>query len=137
MDYSLRYGKHREGQVLERSLQLNKTPPSFRPIPNDSVRDIKLSSRFDSKNSGTPFKTDGSACITILACVVTLVKLLSWLSRRFLAFSILKFGGTSVGTGERLIQVSEIVKTITETHNPIVVVSAMSGVKKSMGTTSR
>lgn len=51
--------------------------------------------------------------------------------------AILKFGGTSVGTGERLIQVSEIVKTITETHNPIVVVSAMSGVKKSMGTTSR
>jgi aspartate kinase len=47
------------------------------------------------------------------------------------AVSVLKFGGTSVGSGERILQVAEIVTTIlhgTEEAFPVVVVSAMSGI---------
>jgi aspartate kinase len=51
--------------------------------------------------------------------------------------AVLKFGGTSLGTGERLIQVAQIVKGVTESFLPVVVVSAMSGETKSLGTTSR
>lgn len=50
---------------------------------------------------------------------------------------VLKFGGTSVGTGERLIQVANVVKGVAATFKPIVVLSAMSGQTKSLGTTSR
>jgi aspartate kinase len=49
---------------------------------------------------------------------------------------ILKFGGTSVGTGSRLIQVAKIVKTVELEFAPIIVVSAMSSGTKSQGTTS-
>ncbi|KAH6601694.1 hypothetical protein BASA61_001898 [Batrachochytrium salamandrivorans] len=48
-----------------------------------------------------------------------------------------KYGGTSVGTGERLLQVAAIVKHATQSYRPIVVLSAMSGSEKSQGTTSR
>ena len=50
---------------------------------------------------------------------------------------VLKYGGTSVGTGNRLCHVSSIIKQITtETlQQPILVVSAMSGTLKSQGTT--
>ena len=50
--------------------------------------------------------------------------------------AILKFGGTSVGTGSRLIQVGKIVKTVELEFAPIVVVSAMSSGSKTQGTTS-
>ncbi|KAJ3258472.1 Aspartokinase [Boothiomyces macroporosus] len=50
---------------------------------------------------------------------------------------VLKYGGTSVGSGERLVHVAKVVKNIKETTTPIVVLSAMSGTKKSEGTTSR
>lgn len=49
---------------------------------------------------------------------------------------VLKFGGTSVGTGARLVHVSNIIKGITD-YQPIVVLSAMSGADKANGTTSR
>lgn len=48
---------------------------------------------------------------------------------------VLKFGGTSVGTGKRLLEVSDIVKSYT--GRTVVVLSAMSGSIKSQGTTSR
>jgi aspartate kinase len=51
--------------------------------------------------------------------------------------AVLKFGGTSVGTGERLVQVSQILKDVVSKCRPVVVVSAMSGRTKSLGTTSR
>src|SRR5579859_4048905 len=47
------------------------------------------------------------------------------------AVCVLKFGGTSVGSGERIRRVAEIiVKTLHDPHEafPVVVVSAMSGV---------
>ncbi|KAJ3319482.1 Aspartokinase [Boothiomyces sp. JEL0866] len=50
---------------------------------------------------------------------------------------VLKYGGTSVGSGERLVHVANVVKNIKQTTTPIVVLSAMSGTKKSEGTTSR
>jgi aspartate kinase len=50
---------------------------------------------------------------------------------------VLKYGGTSVGTGERLLHVANVVKEITKTSRPIVVLSAMSSSQKRMGTTSR
>ncbi|KAJ3364099.1 Aspartokinase, partial [Kappamyces sp. JEL0680] len=53
------------------------------------------------------------------------------------ATAVLKFGGTSVGTGERLLHVASVVKEASKQHRPIVVVSAMSGQTKSLGTTSR
>lgn len=51
--------------------------------------------------------------------------------------AVLKFGGTSVGTGERLVQVANVVRGVSATFKPIVVLSAMSGLTKSLGTTSR
>ncbi|KAI8909185.1 Aspartate/glutamate/uridylate kinase [Gorgonomyces haynaldii] len=48
---------------------------------------------------------------------------------------ILKFGGTSVGNGERMQQVSDIILQLSV--HPVIVLSAMSGTKKSEGTTSR
>jgi aspartate kinase len=53
------------------------------------------------------------------------------------SFVVLKFGGTSIGSGERLIHVSNIVKQTCEQFTPIVVLSAMSSNTKSLGTTSR
>ncbi|KAI8897945.1 Aspartate/glutamate/uridylate kinase [Globomyces pollinis-pini] len=50
---------------------------------------------------------------------------------------VLKFGGTSVGTAERLLQVAEIVNHVKLSQNPIIVLSAMSGTNKKEGTTSR
>lgn len=50
---------------------------------------------------------------------------------------VLKFGGTSVGNGERLIHVAEVVKNSAEKCKPIIVLSAMSGETKKLGTTSR
>jgi aspartate kinase len=50
---------------------------------------------------------------------------------------ILKYGGTSVGTGERLLHVAQVVQDISKTQRPIVVLSAMSSSQKKMGTTSR
>ncbi|MBF0276498.1 MAG: aspartate kinase [SAR324 cluster bacterium] len=48
-----------------------------------------------------------------------------------------KFGGTSLGTPERLLGVSEIIQNSAKQHSVVSVVSAMSSVKKSEGTTSR
>ena len=48
-----------------------------------------------------------------------------------------KFGGTSLGTGERLQNVARIVQSGATDHQPIVVVSAMSSYTKAEGTTSR
>ncbi|KAK5666434.1 hypothetical protein BDV3_001869 [Batrachochytrium dendrobatidis] len=48
-----------------------------------------------------------------------------------------KYGGTSVGSAERLMQVAEIVKQTNTMFRPIVVLSAMSGTIKSQGTTTR
>lgn len=48
-----------------------------------------------------------------------------------------KFGGTSLGTAERLQSVADIIQNTAQTHSVIVVVSAMSSYKKSAGTTSR
>jgi aspartate kinase len=53
------------------------------------------------------------------------------------SLAVLKFGGTSVGTGERLLNVASVVKQSTALFRPVVVVSAMSGQTKSLGTTSR
>ena len=53
-----------------------------------------------------------------------------------------KFGGTSVGSGERMLQVADIIKADTrakkgkEKHNVIAIVSAVSPAKKVNGTTS-
>ena len=49
---------------------------------------------------------------------------------------VLKYGGTSIGTGERLIHVAKVISDISHQQKPIVVVSAMSGTLKSQGTTS-
>ncbi|KAI8923973.1 Aspartate/glutamate/uridylate kinase [Entophlyctis helioformis] len=49
-----------------------------------------------------------------------------------------KFGGTSVGSPDRLDQVAAIIRsTLAAAHQPIVVLSAMSGSKKTEGTTSK
>ncbi|KAJ1558725.1 Aspartokinase [Nowakowskiella sp. JEL0078] len=48
-----------------------------------------------------------------------------------------KFGGTSVGTADRLLSVTDIVKATLTQHDVIVVLSAMSSIKKNEGTTSR
>ena len=47
---------------------------------------------------------------------------------------VLKFGGTSVGTGERMANVARIVARTAQTtgSTPVVVVSAMSGVTDSL-----
>ncbi|KAJ3299830.1 Aspartokinase [Borealophlyctis nickersoniae] len=47
-----------------------------------------------------------------------------------------KYGGTSVGTAARMLEVATIVKASTDGHRVIVVLSAMSSYKKSEGTTS-
>ena len=54
-----------------------------------------------------------------------------------MALIVQKFGGTSLGTADRLQSVADIVQNTAEHHSVIVVVSAMSGYKKSEGTTSR
>lgn len=48
-----------------------------------------------------------------------------------------KFGGTSVGTAERMLNVANIVKNTLKEKPTVVVLSAMSSQKKSEGTTSR
>ena len=48
-----------------------------------------------------------------------------------------KFGGTSLGTGERLQNVARIVQSGITNHQSIIVVSAMSSYTKAEGTTSR
>ena len=48
-----------------------------------------------------------------------------------------KFGGTSLGTAERLQNVARIVKSSSTENDPVVVVSAMSSYTKAEGTTSR
>ncbi|TPX42940.1 aspartate kinase [Synchytrium endobioticum] len=48
-----------------------------------------------------------------------------------------KYGGTSIGTAERLLNVAEIVKSSLTTSRVIVVLSAMSSLKKTEGTTAR
>ncbi|HLV66492.1 MAG TPA: aspartate kinase [Polyangiaceae bacterium] len=47
-----------------------------------------------------------------------------------------KFGGTSVGNGERLKNVAAIIRRTREQHSVVAVVSAMSGTTKAEGTTS-
>ncbi|KAI8805049.1 Aspartate/glutamate/uridylate kinase [Cladochytrium replicatum] len=53
------------------------------------------------------------------------------------SYIVQKYGGTSVGNAERMLDVAEIVKASIVQHKIIVVLSAMSGAKKSDGTTSR
>ena len=48
-----------------------------------------------------------------------------------------KYGGTSIGTGERLSDVAGIIQTSLKEHRVIVVVSALSNSTKTEGTTSR
>ncbi|TPX59164.1 aspartate kinase [Powellomyces hirtus] len=48
-----------------------------------------------------------------------------------------KYGGTSVGSAERMLEVSNIVKSSLDHNRVIVVLSAMSSTKKAEGTTSR
>ncbi|KAJ3057029.1 Aspartokinase [Rhizophlyctis rosea] len=48
-----------------------------------------------------------------------------------------KYGGTSVGTAQRMLEVATIVKASTEGHRIVVVLSAMSSYVKAAGTTSR
>eukprot|EP01134_Creolimax_fragrantissima_P003833 CFRG3833T1 len=48
-----------------------------------------------------------------------------------------KFGGTSVGTGKKMLQIVEIVRSFTESYAPVVVVSALSAQVKTEGTTTR
>ena len=47
-----------------------------------------------------------------------------------------KFGGTSIGTGERMLHVADIIQAGLRKHRVIVVVSAMSGTVKGEGTTN-
>lgn len=54
-----------------------------------------------------------------------------------MALIVQKFGGTSLGTAERLQCVADIVQETARQHSVIVVVSALSSYKKSEGTTSR
>jgi len=53
-----------------------------------------------------------------------------------MAIIVQKFGGTSVGSGERLLGVAEIIRETRRRHPVIAVVSAMSSKVKSQGTTS-
>ena len=48
-----------------------------------------------------------------------------------------KYGGTSIGTAERMLSVGNIVKSTLKTCRVMVVLSAMSSYKKAEGTTSR
>ena len=48
-----------------------------------------------------------------------------------------KYGGTSVGSGERMLQVADIIRSFLDNHRLIIVLSAMSSYTKSLGTTSR
>ncbi|KAJ3188648.1 Aspartokinase [Gaertneriomyces sp. JEL0708] len=48
-----------------------------------------------------------------------------------------KYGGTSVGTAERMLEVAEIIKNAARQQRVVVVLSAMSGKLKTQGTTSR
>jgi aspartate kinase len=49
-----------------------------------------------------------------------------------------KFGGTSVGTGDRLNNVADIIASEMKTsHRPCIVSSAMSSLVKNSGTTTR
>ncbi|KAJ3339540.1 Aspartokinase [Gonapodya sp. JEL0774] len=50
---------------------------------------------------------------------------------------VMKFGGTSVGTAERMLGVANIIKSSAADQRVIAVLSAMSSYKKSEGTTSR
>ena len=58
-------------------------------------------------------------------------------SSQSLPLLILKFGGTSVGSVERIIRVCHIIKNSMSTHRVIVVCSAISSGIKRQGTTSR
>ncbi len=53
-----------------------------------------------------------------------------------MAIIVQKFGGTSVGSGERLLQVAAIIENTLKTHQVVAVVSAMSPADKARGTTS-
>jgi aspartate kinase len=48
-----------------------------------------------------------------------------------------KYGGTSVGSGERMIHVANIIQSFLSNQRLIVVLSAMSSYTKTLGTTSR
>ncbi len=48
-----------------------------------------------------------------------------------------KFGGTSVGTAERMMNVADIIKSSLQSRKVVVVLSAMSSQIKTQGTTSR
>lgn len=52
-------------------------------------------------------------------------------------FIVQKFGGTSLGNAERLLQVCEIIRNATQEHSVVCVVSAISSQTKTEGTTSR
>ena len=52
-------------------------------------------------------------------------------------FVVQKFGGTSLGNAERLLNVARIIKQSQQDARPVVVVSAMSSYTKAEGTTSR
>ncbi|KAI9144449.1 aspartate kinase [Paraphysoderma sedebokerense] len=54
-----------------------------------------------------------------------------------LPWIVMKFGGTSVGNAERLLNVAGIVGNTIHNYRPVLVCSAMSSQKKSEGTTSR
>lgn len=51
--------------------------------------------------------------------------------------AVFKFGGTSIGTGERLVHVASVILNASKVYKPIIVVSAMSSKVKAEGTTSR
>lgn len=51
-------------------------------------------------------------------------------------YVVQKFGGTSVGIPERLQSIVAIVRRASETYKPVLIVSAVSGVAKTSGTTS-
>ena len=53
------------------------------------------------------------------------------------SYIVLKFGGTSVGTGERLSHVANIISKARSDFTPVVTVSAMSGTTKAEGTTNK
>ena len=57
--------------------------------------------------------------------------------KRIMAIIVKKFGGTSVGNGERLKNVASIIESTLRDYRVVVVVSAMSDTVKSEGTTSR
>ncbi|TPX67729.1 aspartate kinase [Spizellomyces sp. 'palustris'] len=59
------------------------------------------------------------------------------MARPALPIVVQKYGGTSVGSAERMLEVAEIVKSNLKSSRVIVVLSAMSSHKKAEGTTSR